>query len=268
VSTCRKCGELFPASAGRGRPRVYCEPCSPRRSVIPRERVEKVCENCSQPFLAVDSDRVRFCSPECRQRKHKRRPCAGCGSPVWVGGKSAPEPMCRECRGPKHGELAMYSKRGCRCDMCRAAKAADARAYTAKRREAGRPLRRRRESRDCQHCGLTFMGRIEGGQRFCSMHCARDAQGKSPAPKFKVAKSVRVAIYEAADWLCQLCESPVRPEEDPNHPRYPTLDHIQPRALGGSDAPENLRLACRQCNTLRGVNVDWTPLEVLANVSA
>lgn len=71
-----------------------------------------------------------------------------------------------------------------------------------------------------------------------------------------------MAIYEAADWKCQLCFSPTRPDEDVNHPRYPHLDHIVPKALGGPDDPENLRLACRQCNTQRGADVDWVPEEV------
>lgn len=96
------------------------------------------------------------------------------------------------------------------------------------------------------------------------MECARDAQGRRPVPRFKVPKRLRLEIYARGDWKCQLCFSPVRPDADPNHPRYPTLDHIVPRALGGSDGAENLRLACRQCNTLRGTDVDWVPVREVA----
>jgi 5-methylcytosine-specific restriction endonuclease McrA len=31
-----------------------------------------------------------------------------------------------------------------------------------------------------------------------------------------------------------------------------TLDHLMPRSLGGSNSLENLRLACRPCNSSRG----------------
>ncbi|MEI6428752.1 MAG: HNH endonuclease [Pseudanabaena sp. ELA607] len=31
-----------------------------------------------------------------------------------------------------------------------------------------------------------------------------------------------------------------------------TLDHLMPKSKGGSNNPENLRLACRKCNSSRG----------------
>jgi len=31
-----------------------------------------------------------------------------------------------------------------------------------------------------------------------------------------------------------------------------TIDHLRPTSKGGSDSPENLRLACKQCNQSRG----------------
>ncbi len=50
----------------------------------------------------------------------------------------------------------------------------------------------------------------------------------------KVAKSV----YEKAQGVCELCGNDYDLE----------IDHIQPRALGGSNAPVNMRLLCRRCN--------------------
>jgi len=38
----------------------------------------------------------------------------------------------------------------------------------------------------------------------------------------------------------------------PRHKRRATLDHVHPRALGGSGDPENLVLACNGCNQSRG----------------
>jgi 5-methylcytosine-specific restriction endonuclease McrA len=39
--------------------------------------------------------------------------------------------------------------------------------------------------------------------------------------------------------------------------RRPTLDHVRPRAKGGSDAPSNLQLAHAACNWIKGD--DWRP---------
>lgn len=52
---------------------------------------------------------------------------------------------------------------------------------------------------------------------------------------------------------CALCDEPLdRHLRDPKHERYITFDHITPRAMGGTDALANLRLAHRRCNELRG----------------
>jgi hypothetical protein len=40
----------------------------------------------------------------------------------------------------------------------------------------------------------------------------------------------------------------------PNHPQQkPTRDHIRPRAWGGENTRENLRVFCRDCNQLRAM---------------
>jgi hypothetical protein len=38
----------------------------------------------------------------------------------------------------------------------------------------------------------------------------------------------------------------------PRNPRAATCDHVQPRALGGTDEPGNLAGACKRCNQLKG----------------
>ena len=46
------------------------------------------------------------------------------------------------------------------------------------------------------------------------------------------------SIYERAQGKCELCGNDYDLE----------IDHIQPRSLGGSNAPVNMRLLCRRCN--------------------
>lgn len=197
-------------------------------------------------------------------------PCAVCGVLMHPGPNSLPEGEAAhaKCRGwvargsRKHGTTAMYDKGKCRCQSCRDAVARRAQRYVARRKAEGRPIVAKRKvvAACCEQCGIDFMARAEASrERFCSLDCANDFQGRDDRPRFRIAKSKRLAIYEACGWLCQLCLSPVRPEQHQHHPRYPTLDHVVPRARGGSDDVENLRLACFQCNTLRGTNVDWVP---------
>lgn len=40
---------------------------------------------------------------------------------------------------------------------------------------------------------------------------------------------------------------------------YPTLEHLVPRSMGGSDRLENLVLACPPCNVERGNDESWVP---------
>lgn len=53
-------------------------------------------------------------------------------------------------------------------------------------------------------------------------------------------------------WRCHLCPRRVNPALRSPHPLSATFDHLIPVADGGTDAPENLRLAHRTCNTRRG----------------
>lgn len=233
------------------------------------------CVHCGVPVSRKPGGRgplPKFCSEACRNRAKWLRqkaanPCPKCGKPMArPSSSSADNPRCRACqRGErKHGTTAMYDKGKCRCERCKAAVAARTRRYVAKREAEGRPIdysaSRALVAAKCEQCEVSFMARVDGGaRRFCSLGCANDFQGRAPVARFRVAKSKRLAIYEACGWVCQLCLSPVREDVSQHHPRYPTLDHIVPRAHGGSDDAENLRLACFQCNTRRGTNVDWVP---------
>ncbi len=231
------------------------------------------CLHCGVPVSRAVGARgplPKYCSESCRNsakwlRQKAANPCPVCSGPMSRSSSSASEVQrCRKCQlgERKHGTTAMYDKGKCRCDRCKAAVAARHRRYVARRKAAGVPVKpnRRSVAAVCEQCGLDFLARVDSTMaRFCSLDCANDFQGRAPVARFRIAKSKRFAIYEACGWVCQLCMSPVRDDVRQHHPRYPTLDHIVPRAHGGSDDPSNLRLACFQCNTLRGTNVDWVP---------
>ncbi|MBW4661177.1 MAG: HNH endonuclease [Drouetiella hepatica Uher 2000/2452] len=58
----------------------------------------------------------------------------------------------------------------------------------------------------------------------------------------KVRKTQLVSEYGSCCWWCD-CKLPSE---------QLTLDHLKPKSKGGSNSLENLRLACRPCNSSRG----------------
>jgi 5-methylcytosine-specific restriction endonuclease McrA len=95
--------------------------------------------------------------------------------------------------------------------------------------------------------------------RFCSDRCGKNAS-RARTGRFTIPPQVRSAIYERDAWTCQLCRSPVDPDLPPSDVWAATLDHIecQSWALVPDHSPENLRLAHRWCNSVRGDESHYT----------
>ena len=47
---------------------------------------------------------------------------------------------------------------------------------------------------------------------------------------------------------CWLCNYPLDFDADPNSAKAPTVEHLEPKALGGTDALPNLVLCHKHCN--------------------
>jgi 5-methylcytosine-specific restriction endonuclease McrA len=62
----------------------------------------------------------------------------------------------------------------------------------------------------------------------------------------------RRSVYDRDGWLCRLCLRPVDRRLSLPHPHAATLDHMTPRAEGGSSDPDNLQTAHAICNHVRG----------------
>ena len=65
--------------------------------------------------------------------------------------------------------------------------------------------------------------------------------------------------WNAQRGRCWLCLQPMRLKPS-NHPDAVSIEHIVPRARGGSNKWNNKLLAHRVCNTARGTPFIWTPL--------
>jgi 5-methylcytosine-specific restriction endonuclease McrA len=58
-------------------------------------------------------------------------------------------------------------------------------------------------------------------------------------------------LFSARDPHCHWCGVELRLTRDTRDPARATREHLVPRHLGGSDAAENLALACAACNGAR-----------------
>lgn len=86
-------------------------------------------------------------------------------------------------------------------------------------------------------------------------------------------RPTRLRVYLRDRWRCVWCGERVRTPVEADVDRFglhdaqrtATLDHFLPRALGGSNAPDNLVTACLDCNTARAnVPAVWFPADVVS----
>jgi hypothetical protein len=61
-----------------------------------------------------------------------------------------------------------------------------------------------------------------------------------------IPKALYEVVRQRAQFRCEYCQYPELLSSAPL-----SIDHIQPQSLGGSDALDNLTLACRRCNERR-----------------
>lgn len=138
-------------------------------------------------------------------------PCAQCGKLMWRSKSSLPEgeATCLPCRRSgngsfKHGAKA-YNKRGCRCEICRAGKAAEMRKYAQRHRERhGFSLTQKyrpatKLTRKCRRCGKGKVMRDlcsrcqvarAARQRAAARKAERAAAGTSANPRWPWVQGV------------------------------------------------------------------------------
>lgn len=197
------------------------------------------CRVCDCEFEAKTTRRM-YCSQRC---KDKGKPSAAglvcflCDKPMARGRDSKPqgEAAHNKCRSSfvgvrTHGE-AGYSTHGCRCDICRAAKAKASRDYQAKvkaRDGVSYTMRKRREAKgidpnlstSCALCGEPLVNLQRAGKS---------------APLHKACRNI------APKWL--------RLGEDRPTPKRDAFQRMIDKAAAGSDGGKRVFVAgpCRWC---------------------
>lgn len=174
----------------------------------------------------------RWCSEACRVATHRRRTCC-----------PLPDRTCPQCGGryrPSRG-------RGYCSTECR--------------RAAGNERRRMSQQFQCRDCGEMFDRAPARGQRplFC-LECLYRRRRTT-----RIGKAIRNMVYERDGGVCQICLGAVEFEEP--GPWSPSLDHIVPKSQQSGDidnSTENLRLAHRWCNSVRGDERHYTDADLRA----
>lgn len=70
-----------------------------------------------------------------------------------------------------------------------------------------------------------------------------------------VKLSVRLAIWSRDNYHCRYCGREVFTNAVESAPDKATLDHVIPRAAGGTNSQANLVTSCYACNQLKGCSL-------------
>lgn len=186
----------------------------------------------------LERERQRF--REFRAAQHGIRYCVDCGVRVW-GDRDRHTHRCSSC-----GMTYRERQRRFECKVARLQR-------LIRKSASGTSANPRWPwvQGDCGFCGERFT-RKGGASPYCSRSCSSKA--KRRRAKW-ISRKQRFAIYDRDKWICQLCLEPVDPDLHHLDDWAPSLDHIVhwSSSAAPDNSPENLRLAHRWCNSVRGV---------------
>lgn len=196
-------------------------------------------------------------------------PCAGCNKPIWWNAQTSlpiGKAACRPCRqaaprpyGPRPGPPRQSSRA---CAVCGTAfrpnDHRDRKQLTCSRKCGGayrRDAANLVAKHPCAGCGTEVLGAWNSLCSPCRKTRAR-VRARNKRDRLGTRMPVRPSDldYLAArdGWRCHLCRRTINPKRKWPDRMCVTVDHLIPVIEGGSDEPDNLRLAHLSCNSSRG----------------
>lgn len=175
--------------------------------------------------------------------RRRDTPCSKCGELTWWNSKTSrpkDQVVCHACKVGRPSRTVSVSEQLRRMRMAA---------------EAPRSI-------VCA-CGATFIG--VGRRMYCDA-CQdarrRDHYRRKNRSRFGYQRAIRAfpinALGDRDRWTCWLCSEGVDPRLKGRHPGMASYDHVVPTSLGGSDEPDNLKLAHLVCNVRRGNRIEET----------
>lgn len=226
VLTCVGCDQLFVVPAWRTKGRLRCGACWPTwKKRIQRESGQRLAA-ARRPCPLGRASKVHRWDDPVRVKwraTHRRRHCHGCGDVLANKlGK-----WCSERCYNQHGRPV---------------------------REGSTPI----AYGNCRECGKLFVRRANQLGQYCSRgQCAKRAGKRTRRHRLRTNGPSEIftlrEIAERDGWRCHLCLRKINKLLDPQHPRAASIDHLVPVSDDGLHLRENVAIAHRECNSLRGV---------------
>lgn len=241
---CKICGTAFnpwgTKRRGGGR-RKYCSRLcanTARRGITKVSLLQqrRACAHCAGEFTPKDARR-RFCSRQCSDMERNQR-----ASERQIREVELKTKRCVSC-----GKLFIAKRNSLSCsENCQKEyRAKQSRAY-AKRKRLCLPVKK--EMRTCNHCSAEFLIAYRRGsglnRKWCSKKCrkANDNHRHKGIPKGMLSILILRQSSKCATCKHKFTRNPMR---------IATIDHIVPRAKGGTNEIENLQALCFLCNSLK-----------------
>ena len=200
---------------------------------------------------------------EYKRGSHVLLKCNQCGCVVRYGATAIfkKKLQCKECRRREQEQRQQQAEQE-KAD--RAAATEQARAEAAKQRAMQHEARRREIV--CPVCGESFVT-YNAKRITCSTECSRmhDNIMHSRKKDKRISKDKRIdkisldVLFRRDRGVCHICGKQCDWNDYTQTDTafiagnlYPSVDHVVPVSLGGTDAWDNVMLAHRICNSIRG----------------
>lgn len=158
------------------------------------------------------------------------------------------------------------------CPLCRMLETKKIREQRKKEKEKEAELARfykpvpkylQQELKSCSVCGALFYGSPR--KKTCSDKCSKRIKSHYDNMKKRrrrkdswTSESSTITLeklFVRDKGICWICGGKCDKDVDSNDNMYPSVDHVIPISRGGKDSWDNVKLAHRLCNTLKGAKV-------------
>lgn len=252
---------------------IYCsDGCGEKHRNSLREHR---CEECDGIFTGR---KKKYCSKECsdevRRRRNRERSrlenglyekyggtkdCKMCG--VKIEGKNITAVYCsRKCIETHHSRMRGHKPRDKYLEELRIKSAVN---QEMKENERKKRLIETTRVRSCRTCGKSFKT-TNSAKLNCSTTCSNKWRNRNKDKRINKSNLVDADItleklFKRDGGTCYICNGGCDFNDyhttDSGHwyagEKYPSIDHLLPLARDGKHAWDNIRLACKRCNTMK-----------------
>lgn len=239
---CRNCGKTFTHKANGGSAQKFCSnKCRCDYNYKNRKvKIKRTCKICNKEFLA-DSYNKNICSDKCVEYKKEQSRINKTKERLKNKRIKLYKTRCNYC-----GEeiISKYKRKYCN-ELC------------SDRMDSKKRSLRKRKLKRCRNCNVWH--RKIGF--CCSEECRRKVNAalnkeygkmryKNARRNGKFDRGITIERLIKRDGeQCYLCGDTVLFDNDINHPKYPTIEHVLAINNGGTHSWDNVKVACRECNT-------------------